>query len=410
MTKTFKDLGLSEQTLKAIETMGYKQPTPVQEQAIPVALQGRDVIAAAQTGTGKTAAFVLPTLDRLGHTKKRRSPTCLVITPTRELAQQIDKVARQVGKYTNHRVLTVVGGVKYDKQFKGLDRGIDILVATPGRLIDLLERKAVSLAGVEILVLDEADRMLDMGFWPDVRRIVGKTPSERQTLFFSATISSDIQSQANALLKNPAFVEISKVGDTSANVEEFIMPIEQKQKADLLIELLGDKGGTRILVFTRTKSRADSTARRLAKRGFKVDAMHADRSQNQRERALSNFHNGKIDVLVATDVLARGIDVSEVNYVVNYDVPVSPKDYVHRIGRTGRAGEDGAAYTFVGPEEVSDLREIEYMMGKIIPTYDIDGFDYQPGRIVPSATRPAKRGARRAFRGSRGRGISPRRR
>lgn len=400
MTKSFEELGLSEKTLAAVCDMGYTEPTPVQEQAIPLVLEGRDIVAAAQTGTGKTAAFTLPVMDHLGHAGKQQGPLCLIVTPTRELAQQIDNVATTIAKQTEHRVLTVVGGVGYEPQKKALKKGIDILVATPGRLLDLFEQKAVSLKNVEVLVLDEADRMLDMGFWPSVRKIVAQVTRRKQTLLFSATISSDVMTSAGSLLHNPEFIEIARKGTTAETIEQFIMPVEHTQKADLLQALLTEKKPERVLVFTRTKHRADSVAKRLGKQGFKTRAIHADRSQAQRERALEDFRKGKTDILVATDVLARGIDISDISQVINYDVPNNPEDYVHRIGRTGRAGESGYAITFVGPDEISDLREIEYLMKKIIPVYDLPDFPYRDGRIVPAPDRVAKKKMRSVYRSS----------
>jgi ATP-dependent RNA helicase RhlE len=400
MTNTFKDLGLSEKTLISIEHMGYQEPTPVQEQAIPFILAGRDVVAAAQTGTGKTAAFMLPILNNLGKSRKGQGPLCLVITPTRELAQQIDRVSTTIAKQTAHRTLTVVGGTKYDPQIRALKQGVDVLVATPGRLIDLCERKVVNLKDVEVLVLDEADRMLDMGFMPSVKKIIAQVSRERQTLLFSATLNSDVMTSVSTLLKNPEYIEIARRGATADTIEQLIMPVEHSQKPDLLAEVLKERGGKRVLVFTRTKSRADACAKKLAHQGFRTRSIHADRSQSQREHALEDFRNGKIDVLVATDVLARGIDISDVSQVYNFDVPNNPEDYVHRIGRTGRAGESGYAITFVGPDEISNLREIEYLLKTIIPTYDLPGFPYSDARIVPAPDRSTKKKARTVYRGS----------
>ncbi|NTU89694.1 MAG: DEAD/DEAH box helicase, partial [Actinobacteria bacterium] len=288
MTNTFKDLGLSEKTLISIENMGYQEPTPVQEQAIPFILAGRDVVAAAQTGTGKTAAFMLPVLNNLGKSRKGQGPLCLVITPTRELAQQIDRVSTTIAKQTKHRTLTVVGGTKYDPQIRALKQGVDVLVATPGRLIDLCERKVVNLKDVEVLVLDEADRMLDMGFMPSVKKIIAQVSRERQTLLFSATLSSDVMTSVSSLLKNPEYIEIARKGATADTIEQFIMPVEHSQKPELLAEVLKERGGKRVLVFTRTKSRADACAKKLAHQGFKTRSIHADRSQSQREHALED--------------------------------------------------------------------------------------------------------------------------
>ena len=472
MTNTFNDLGLSNDVMRAVDSMGFSTPTPIQEKTIPLILDHKDVVGAAQTGTGKTAAFMLPIMDILErenkayykemrkkaeeaeklkqaeeaasesaglekasapensneknqpagtkkHKKKRwrkfpkrKGPFALVITPTRELAQQIDDVAKQVGEFTKLRTLTVVGGKKYGPQIDAIKKGIDILVATPGRLIDLMKQKEVDLGKVEFLVLDEADRMLDMGFWPSVRKIVDAVPEDRQTMLFSATLSKDILNQVKSLLKDPEFVEIAHKGQTADTVEQYIMPVSQTQKEDLLEALLKEKGGTRILVFTRTKRRADSCAKKLKRAGFRADSIHSDKTQNARTKILDNFKNSKIDVLVATDVLARGIDVNEVNYVVNFDVPLNPEDYVHRIGRTGRAGESGTAYTFVAVDEITALREIEYFIKKVIDVYDIESFDYSDNRVVPRPDRSAERGRtssgkrRMAYSGSRRRRSS----
>ena len=403
MPESFQKLGLSDAVLQAVAEMGYTEPTPVQEQAIPLILAGRDVAAAAQTGTGKTAAFLLPGMDNLGHASNDQGPLCLIITPTRELAMQIDKVATVIARRTSHRALTVMGGSKYEPQIAALKRGVDVLVATPGRLLDLLQQKAVSLADVQLFVIDEADRMLDMGFWPDVRKIVARIPRSRQTLLFSATLSSDVMTSTGSLLTDPEFVEIAHKGTTASTIEQYIMPVLYSQKSDLLMAMLREKGTDRNLVFVRTKVRADALVRRLQKYDFNAKVIHADRSQQQRLKALEDFRSGKIDILVATDVLARGIDISDISHVYNYDVPANPEDYVHRIGRTGRAGEEGFAITFVGAEEIGELREIEYFTKQIIPTYDLPGFDYHEGRIVPNPKRSAKRASRAVFRGMSGR-------
>lgn len=408
MTTYFDELGLSEKVLAAVEDMGYTQPTPVQEQAIPAVLAGKDVCAAAQTGTGKTAAFTLPTMDRLGRAQHGQGPLCLIVTPTRELAQQIEEVVATVAEHTGHRALTVVGGVGYDPQVKGLKKGVDILVATPGRLIDLFERKAVKLNSVQTLVIDEADRMLDMGFWPSMRKIIKWTPENRQTLLFSATLDENVMRQVGSILHDPVYVEVARKGTAAETIDQYIMPVDSMQKADLLPAVLKEKGADRVLVFTRTKSRADAIAKRLHKAGYKVAAIHAGKTQAQRNRELESFRNGKVDVLIATDVLARGIDIPDISYVINYDVPQNPEDYVHRIGRTGRAGEEGFSLTFVGPDEISYLREIEYLMKKVIDEYDLPGFDYDDRRIVPSPDRPAVKKKALAFRGSRARRGGPR--
>lgn len=412
MTTSFAELGLNEQILAGVDALGFSTPTPVQAGAIPEVLAGRDVVASAQTGTGKTAAFALPTLQRIAD-KSGRGPHALVVTPTRELAAQIDDVVKVVCQKTGQRAVIVMGGAKFDKQIAALEKGCDLLVATPGRLLDLMEHNHVSLAGVEVLVLDEADRMLDMGFWPSVRRIMHALPERHQTLLFSATIPPSIKSTIDAMLHEPAVVEISRVGETADTVEEHLCPVTQAQKPELLRALL-DTGGAsgqrpeRVLVFCRTKHRVDDVSVMLKNAQVKVDVMHADRPQQARARALERFREGKVQVLVATDVMSRGIDVAGVDAVVNFDVPMDPEDYVHRIGRTGRAGATGHAYTFVAPDEISPLREIEYFTKKLVPVWDLPGFAYDAGRIVPQEGRSTKKPSRTMFSGSRarGRGIS----
>ncbi len=366
----FSDLGLSEAVLKAVETLGYEQPTPVQAQAIPYVLEGRDLLAAAQTGTGKTAAFLLPTMSRLGHSERHRGPKMLIVTPTRELAQQIADVCATIEGRTHHRSYTVVGGVGYEPQKAALRRGLDILVATPGRLVDLIEQGEAHLDDVEVLVLDEADRMLDMGFLPAMRKIVGQTPSSRQTLLFSATLDEDAIGGIRDLVTDPAIVEIAHKGSVAETIDQFALPVSLEAKNALLPEVLKHEGPKRVIVFCRTKHRADAVCRRLRRANISCAPIHGDRSQNQRERALRAFRDGSCDVLVATDVLARGIDVSDVRYVVNFDVPVDAEDYIHRIGRTGRAGEAGWALTFVTENDCDELYAAEKLMGKIVPPFE----------------------------------------
>ena len=390
----FDELGLSKQTLAAVDQLGYAEPTPVQEQAIPLVLEGRDLIAAAKTGTGKTAAFSLPTMDKLGHAKGNKGPLMLVVTPTRELAQQIGEVCNAIADNTHHRILTVVGGLSYDPQIRALNRGVDVLIATPGRLVDLMEQKAAHLGNVEVLVLDEADRMLDMGFWPQMRKIIGACPQSRQTLLFSATIDSSITKSVGKLLNNPAKVEIAHKGETADTVEQYIMHVQPSVKAALLKGLLAEKGHKRVIVFTRTRSRADATCRRLKKVGYTVEAIHSSRSQNQRRRALDNFADGTTDILVATDVLARGIDVDNVEYVVNYDLPTQAEDYIHRIGRTGRAGNEGFAVSFASPDSADALRDIQKLLKRDIPELVLDSFDMEEAEADAQA-RAARADARR---------------
>ena len=391
---SFDDLGLSLKALAAVASLGYEEPTPVQERAIPLVLEGHDIIAAAKTGTGKTAAFSLPSMDKLGHAKGERGPLMLVVTPTRELAAQIAEVCDAVAKSTHHRVLSVVGGVSYNPQISALKRGTDVLIATPGRLIDLMEQKAAHLDRVEVLVLDEADRMLDMGFLPSVKKIVAATPKTRQTLLFSATIDRSIEGVAGTFLRDPEVVEIAHKGETADTVDQCIVHVPQVLKADLLRATIAAWGHERVIVFARTRSRADATCRRLKRAGYSVEAIHSSRTQNQRRRALENFAAGTTDILVATDVLARGIDVDEVNYVVNYDLPTQAEDYVHRIGRTGRAGAKGRAISFVTPETQEALADIEKFTKREIPEVRIEGFD-EEACAVAAAERATKAAAKR---------------
>ncbi|MDD7198477.1 DEAD/DEAH box helicase [Parafannyhessea umbonata] len=585
MNKSFAELGLDEHILRGIDALGFTTPTPVQEQAIPLVLTGRDVIASAQTGTGKTAAFALPILqliepysraareeqERLANAadvvepqadaqaapadatkpqvdalatpgdapsagvtdesapdagdaydgpdvladdvpdgsasvsarvdadgnirptrrprrrhhkaatkpeadsqdgardaegsraadadkpksgarrggkssasrktakahkseagrskadgkKRRRSrkrgskgdaslapnpnahpfgPFALVVTPTRELAQQIEDVVSVVCEQTGQTAVVVMGGAKLDRQIRRLEAGCDLLVATPGRLLDLMEHGHLSLADVKVFVLDEADRMLDMGFWPSVRRIVAALPRKRQTLLFSATIPPSIKGTVDTMLKDPATVEIARVGQTADTVEEHLCPVTQGQKLQLLEALLKRYTPERVLVFCRTKTRVDEVAQMLRRGGFKCDLMHSGRNQSERERALRRFRSAEVQVLVATDVMSRGIDISGIDAVVNFDVPMDPEDYVHRIGRTGRAGHEGLAFTFVAPDEISPLREIEYFTRKLVPVWDLDGFEYDSARIVPNPGRSTSKPTRSLFNGSRARG------
>ena len=391
---TFAELGLSDAVLAAVDHLGYTEPTPVQAQAIPLVLQGRDIIAAAKTGTGKTAAFSLPSLDVLARAERKKAPAMLVITPTRELAMQIQEVCQTIARTRGLRVANVVGGVKIEPQIDRLARGVDVLIATPGRLIDLMNQKAVDLSQVQVLVLDEADRMLDMGFLPSVRRIVEATPKSRQTLLFSATIDKGVLDQVDAMLDDPAIVQIAAKGETADTVEQYIAHVPHTLKPDLLAALLKERGHKRVIVFARTRHRADAACRKLKRAGYHAEAIHSDRSQNQRKRALDNFASGETDILVATDVLARGIDVDEVSYVVNYDVPTQAEDYVHRIGRTGRAGAEGFAITFVSPENKDELAAIEKLIKRDIPEIEIAGFNLEEAAEA-AAERATRANARR---------------
>ena len=384
----FDQLGLSEKVLAAVAEMGYEEPSPVQRGAIPAVLEGRDVMAAAQTGTGKTAAFLLPTLDRLSHAAKGQGVLMLVVTPTRELAQQIEACARVICKQTGHRCAVVVGGVGYEPQKAALARGCDVLIATPGRLIDLIDQGAANLSDVSVLVLDEADRMLDMGFAPAMRRIVSKTQATRQTLLFSATLGDDVLSTTKELVKDPIRVEIAHKGTAAQTIDQYVLGVAEKEKVRILIDVLKREGSKRVIVFCRGKYRADMVCRKLNKAGITAAAIHGNRTQGQRETALRRFANGEADVLVATDVLARGIDIAEVSYVVNLDVPSDAEDYIHRIGRTGRAGQFGWALTFVAEAEYFDLRDIEALMGKLVPDFPrAEDIDCGANAFVPDPDR-----------------------
>ena len=416
----FADLGLSDEVLAAVEDLGYERATPVQAMAIPQVLAGRDILAAAQTGTGKTAAFLLPTMSRLPRIKRARGramsvgcgPRMLIITPTRELAQQIDDVCKKVAARTRHTAVTVVGGVSYNPQKSALKRGCDILVATPGRLVDLIDQGACMLDEVQVLVLDEADRMLDMGFLPAVRKIVSYTPADRQTLLFSATLDEAAVGSITDLVSDPARVEIAPATSTAETVEQYLLPVSLEAKNGVLADLLLAQGTERVIVFTRTKRRADTCCRRLARAGISCAAIHGDRSQAQRERALKAFRAGKCDVLVATDVLARGIDVTDVRYVVNFDVPEEPVDYIHRIGRTGRAGEVGWAVTIVTSQDIDEFFDIEALMGKTADLYDAEGLELgeNPPAVDPDrvpADKPAGKKAKKRRRAKAEAGSKP---
>ena len=399
--QNFADLGLSEAALAAVERLGYENPTPVQLQAIPLVLEGRDLIAAASTGTGKTAAFLLPILSTLPRGKRgKRAPRVLVVSPTRELAQQISQTCMQITRKTGHYVTTVFGGTPYGPQINEIRRGTDVLIATPGRLNDLMNKGVVDLGGIKSLVLDEADRMLDMGFLPAVTTIVDATPADRQTLLFSATIDHSIQKNLGSLLNDPAVVEIARNGETAQTVEQFMMPIANFKKPELLQALLEEKGSDRVIVFARTKNRTEDCAEALCDAGYRAESIHSDKSQGQRKRALDNFRRGRTSILVATDVLARGIDVPDVDHVINFDLPDMPEDYVHRIGRTGRAGEKGYAISFVTRETSRTLRDIERLIGKDIPFMELETYE-----LDPTLLKQKKGGARQG--GSKSGGSKP---
>jgi ATP-dependent RNA helicase RhlE len=373
MDTVFSKLGLSDALAFGVQEMGYVTPTPIQAQAIPVVLQGGDVIGSAQTGTGKTAAFALPIIQRLGAHGKLR---CLILEPTRELALQVEEAFQKFARFTDLRVTIVYGGVGYGKQVEDLRRGMDILAATPGRLLDHLEQGNCSLADVDILVLDEVDRMLDMGFLPDVKRIVQKCPKNRQTLFFTATLPPELEQLAGWALHNPVKVEIGRQRSPAETVSHAFYPVVASQKFDLLQLLLEQTDFKSVLIFSRTRMGADRIAHRLISKGHTVGVMHSDRSQRERIEALDGFKSGKFEVLVATDIAARGLDIAGVSHVINYDVPENPEDYVHRIGRTGRAQSTGDAFTLVTEEDVRDARSIERYMGLTVERKKIEGFPY----------------------------------
>lgn len=373
----FNSLGVSEPILRALNEKGYTTPSPIQIKAIPAVLSERDVMAAAQTGTGKTGAFAIPVLQRLA---SHQAPTrhhavrALIVTPTRELAAQVQDSVRLYGKHLKLSSAVVFGGVNINPQIQRLRQGVDILVATPGRLLDLVGQNAVKLNQIEILVLDEADRMLDMGFIHDIKRIVKLLPAKRQSLLFSATFSPEIRGLAKDFIKDPIEIDISPRNSTAETIKQVVYTVAKNQKTDLLSRLVRDRDWSQVLVFSRTKHGADRLAKRLAKDGILVSAIHGDKSQSARTKALADFKNGKITVLVATDIAARGLDIKELPHVVNFDLPHVPEDYVHRIGRTGRAGNKGEACSLVCPDEAKQLRDIQKLIKITIPLMPNAGY------------------------------------
>ena len=375
----FRALKLSPPILTAIQEAGYTEPTPIQLSAIPEVLAGRDVIGIAQTGTGKTAAFVLPILTTLSASiqdGQRRGMRALIVAPTRELVVQIEENVRAYAKHLPLRMATIFGGVSERPQIEALRSGVDLVVATPGRLIDLMGQRHVNFSALEFLVLDEADRMLDMGFLPPIRQIVKALPAKRQTLMFSATLSREIEALTHEFQRSPKVIEIGRRANPAETVTQFVYEVRPHLKPSLLLHLLGDPEFDTVLVFTRTKHGADRIARRLESSGIKTGTIHSNRSQNQRLRALKDFKSGAVRVLVATDIAARGIDVDGISHVVNYDFPMHAEDYVHRIGRTGRAHAVGDAISFVTPEDQSALRSLERFIGRGIVRKKAEGFDY----------------------------------
>lgn len=386
---SFTTLGLSEALLKAVAEQGYDTPSPIQAQAIPAVLEGRDVMAAAQTGTGKTAGFTLPLLHRLsrGHPAKANQVRALVLTPTRELAAQVAESVEAYGKYLNLRSTVVFGGVKINPQMMRLRKGVDILIATPGRLLDLHQQNAMSFHQLEVLILDEADRMLDMGFIHDIRRILKALPSKRQNLMFSATFSEDIRDLAKTIVNNPAEISVSPRNTTAVTVTQWIHPVDKNQKRHVLVELINHHSWEQVLVFSRTKRGANRLAEFLEKNDIQAAAIHGNKSQGARTRALSEFKSGKLRVLVATDIAARGLDIEQLPQVVNFDLPEVAQDYVHRIGRTGRAGATGQAVSLVSADEIQQLQDIERLIQALLPRQLLAG--YEPENSLPErALRP----------------------
>jgi ATP-dependent RNA helicase RhlE len=377
---SFSKLGLAPAQLRSCESLGYSQPTPIQQQGIPVVLSGSDLIGCAETGTGKTAAFLLPIIQNLSvkrteeGARTKSKVRVLILAPTRELATQIEKNYRELNPNKLTRSATVIGGTSMNRQIDSLRRGATVVIATPGRLLDLVERRAVDLSSIEVLVLDEADRMLDMGFLPSIRRVLSMVPANRQTLLFSATMSAEIEKLARSTMRQPKLIEVSQRGKAASLVEQTAYPVAQESKTALLLDLLERERFERVLVFTRTRRGAERLSHILLARNHSVNRIHADRTQSQRESALRSFRDGKTRVLIATDIAARGLDVDSVSHVINYDVPSAPEDYVHRIGRTGRAGNQGRAITIVTPVDEFSMRGIERLTGELVRRIVLPGF------------------------------------
>ena len=399
----FTELGLNEHILRAIKDQGYDTPTPIQAQAIPVVLEGKDVLAGAQTGTGKTAGFTLPLLQRLSQSPKpkgKRPVRALVLTPTRELASQVAQSVRDYGKYLPFKSTVIFGGVSINPQIHTLKNGVDIVIGTPGRLLDLMNQRALDLRGVEYLILDEADRMLDMGFINDIKKILKVLPAQRQNLLFSATFSKDIKKLADGLLRNPTLIEVARTNATSSAVEQIVYPVDKVRKREMLTQLIKENNWQQVLVFTRTKHGANRLADQLDKDGITSAAIHGNKSQNARTKALSQFKEGKVKVLVATDIAARGIDIDQLSHVVNYELPNISEDYVHRIGRTGRAGNTGQAVSLVCVDEHEYLRNIESLTKNKITKVQLKGFTPDPS----IKAEPIQNGGGRGRRGGGSRG------
>jgi len=387
----FSTLGLSPKVLEGVRAAGYTDPTPIQLRGIPLVMSGRDLIGSAQTGTGKTAAFALPILSRLAQHGALRA---LVLEPTRELAAQVETAIHDYARFTNLRTVVLFGGTGYGRQDQALRQGVDILVATPGRLLDQMQRGMVKLNQIEILVLDEADRMLDMGFLPDVRRIVERCPRTRQTMLFSATIPPEIEQLCKWAMRNPETIEIGLRRSPAETVTHALYPVASDQKQELLEELLRRTDYDQVLIFCRTKHGADRVARKLHDQGHAVAVLHSNRTQREREQALNGFRNGRYEVMVATDIAARGIDVEQISHVINFDVPHHPEDYVHRIGRTGRAQSVGDAFTIMIAEDIPEVAAIEHFIAQKIPRVKLEGFAYKYTRLLDDKAPPISRGGR----------------
>jgi ATP-dependent RNA helicase RhlE len=388
----FKAMGLSDPLVQAVLAAGYVIPTEIQKQAIPIAMSGRDIIGCAQTGTGKTAAFVLPILSRLSQHKPaaKRLVRCLILTPTRELAAQIEQAIRQLGQFVHLRTLSVYGGVSINPQLSSLHHGVDIVVATPGRLMDHMQRGSISLKQIEVLVLDEADRMFDMGFINDVRRITEVLPKNRQTMLFSATMPAEVRALAASVQRAPKTIQVGRQENPIETVTQHVYPVEKPRKVDLLLHLLRSQQMYSVLVFSRTKHGADKIRRKLEQSDVTSVALHSGRTQGQRQRALEGFKQGKYQVMVATDIAARGIDVEGISHVVNFDVPGIPEDYIHRIGRTGRANATGDAITFVAGDERKLMRDIEKFIGRTFTPKTCADFDYHVQAEAPKSFAASK--------------------
>ncbi|HJO36138.1 MAG: DEAD/DEAH box helicase [Pseudomonadota bacterium] len=404
MTTSFDTLGLSAELRRAITEAGYTQPTPIQAKAIPVVLAGRDVLAAAQTGTGKTAGFTLPLLQRLMASAApegaRRPVRALVLTPTRELAAQVGENVATYGRHLPLRSAVIFGGVKINPQIERLRAGVDVLVATPGRLLDHLSQRSVDLSQLQILVLDEADRMLDMGFIHDIRKVLARLPAQRQNLLFSATFSEEIRRLATGLLHEPEMIEVAPRNTTAERVAQVVHPVDRERKRELLSQLIAQGDWRQVLVFTRTKHGANRLAQQLEKDGLSAAAIHGNKSQNARTQALAGFKDGRVRVLVATDIAARGLDIDQLPHVVNYELPNVPEDYVHRIGRTGRAGSEGEALSLVCVDEHKLLRDIERLLRREVPKVVVPGFEPDPNaRPEPIQQGRGGRGDSRGRRG-----------